>query len=136
MAVLEKQSFGLRGQMKASTAISAELNRHTVEMSRLIESLQEQIRNLPDNPRINRISPHAFTLSSKDLGTNWSVEFHDFKKQYELIIQMIRQASPDRAVQIIRNAAETGKIRPFSGPGGTVNLHPDVVCGLLTLIEI
>ena len=122
--------------MNTSAQITAELNRHTAEMSHLVEALQEQIRKLPDNPRIKRLSTKCFTMSWSNVGSNWSAEHHDFRKQYELLTEMIRKASPDRAVAIIRDAVETGKIRPYDGPGGTVSLHQDVIGYLRTLLPV
>ena len=121
--------------MTVAKGIAAELDRHEVEMQRLVADLKAQIVALPDNPRIKRMSRGAFTMSSKDLDGNWSAEHHDFKKQYELIIGMIERSEPSRAVAIIRAAIEEGSIRPSKAPHNTLKLHPDVINhlkGLLT----
>jgi DNA-binding GntR family transcriptional regulator len=115
--------------------ITAELDRHETEMNRLVELLKEQIEALPDNPRITRVSQQAFTISSRDIGNNWSPEHHDFKCQYRQIIEMIERAEPSRAVAIIREAIAKKAIRPSKAPSNTLQLHPDVVAHLSTLLE-
>jgi DNA-binding GntR family transcriptional regulator len=116
--------------------IAAELDRHETEMRRLVEDLKAQIAALPDNPRITRISKQAFTISSRDIGSNWSAEHHDFKCQYRKLVEMIERAEPGRAVAIVRNAVEDGAIRPSKSSSSTIRLHPDVVAHLKTLLGL
>ena len=116
--------------------ITAELDRHETEMRRLVEDLKAQIAALPDNPRITRIGTQAFTISNRDIGSNWSAEHHDFKCQYRQLVEMIEKAEPSRADAIIRKAVEDKAIRRSSAPCNTLQLHPDVLAHLKTLLGL
>lgn len=113
------------------TSIKKETERHASEMKSLLGQLKTHILQLPDNPRITRLgnSPNCFTMSSKNLGNNWSVEHHDFKKQYELIVSELEASEPANLFNKLQKIISEGKVvRP--GPGHSLNLHPDVVAWL------
>jgi hypothetical protein len=119
--------------MDVATQITTELDRHSAEMTRLVEELKIRLLMLPDNHRIKRMAPrNCFAMRSSNLNENWSPEHHDFRKQYELLIELVEATSPDRAVHVIREAVDTGRIRP--NRMFTLNLHPDVVLHLKTLL--
>jgi len=88
--------------------------------------LIEQILALPDNPNINRIgnSGNCFTISSSQLKNNMSYEYHDFKKQHEIIAVIINKKDIFDILPTLRNIIETSKYRLKSH---AVNFHPDVI---------
>jgi hypothetical protein len=117
-------------------SIDQEVQRHQKTMEVLKDELKRRIRELPDNPRVTRIAHHCIIPVFKDLGNNWSVEHHDFKRQHEILIAAIDAARPDRCLEVLRNAVKDGSIRCGNEHGNTVRLHPDVikaVCGLLSM---
>lgn len=120
-------------------AIQAETERHTNVMNELISQLKNHILDLPDNPRIKRLGdkPNCFTISLKDLGDNWSVEHHDFKEQYNLIISELERGEKDNALNKLQKIVEEGKLIISSGGSKhTLTLHLDVVSHLGKLIDV
>ena len=118
--------------MNTVQQIQSEIDKHMEAMKGLNEVLVQQVRSLPDNTRAKRVASHCLIVSSKDLGGNWSAEFHDFQKQYELLIEMMVRVPADKALQIMRDAAEKGAIKQDGFY--TVKLHPDVIAHLKRLL--
>jgi len=75
--------------------IQKELNQtikaHLESIEIIRQKLNDLIMNLPDNPKIHRLSDkvNCFVLRFKDLGNNWSPFFHDFKLQYKMLVEII-----------------------------------------------
>lgn len=114
--------------MNNAKEIATECERHAHAMSGIVASLKQTILDLPDNPRIKRMGPHCFIMSSKHLGDNWSVEHHDFKRQYELIVQELEKSSTEDIIKKLKTIVSEGKVRiPSTFSHTTVKLHPDVV---------
>ena len=127
--------------------IKEEEDRHATKMAELLAELKAKVLALPDNPRIKRVakSPNCFTMGSKDLGNNWSADTHDFKKQYQLIVneleasetgktyaklqKIIADERVDARVEINLPHFSLLKTRFVKG-NYTVKLHPDVVAWL------
>jgi hypothetical protein len=120
--------------MTTVTQLTAEIERHQQEFIRLVTALREQIENLPDNPRVRRVyGGRGFVVRFSDLD-KWSVEHQDFKMQYNAIAKNMEK-SPERAVEILKNAVATGKVIPHGGSfNSTIHLHSDVVAYLKTLL--
>jgi len=134
--------------MGNATAIVREIVRHKAEMDRLVSAFKARIAELPDNPRIQRLSPKCFVASFSDvtanqtvertdgskthIGSNWSPEHHDFKEQYRHLIELVSRSS-DRPIQIVYDAIKSGRIR-VGEPKYTITLHPDVVWHLRELL--
>ena len=120
--------------MNNAKEIVTECERHARAMSGIVASLKQTILDLPDNPRIQRLGPHCFIMSSKHLGDNWSVAHHDFKEQYELIVKELEKSQPDDIIKKLKTIVSEGKVRiPSTMSHTTVTLHQDVinhVCGL------
>ena len=108
--------------------IQTETERHAKVMSGLIAQLKNHILSLPDNPRIKRLagSPNCFTMSSKDLGNNWSVEHHDFKKQYKIIVKELETSNLSNVYNKLKQIIEEERV-VFNKSFSRINLHPDVV---------
>ena len=121
--------------MSMVRGIAAEVERHNAEMRRLVSAFRARIESLPDNPRIRRLGQNCFVGSFSDMGRSWSAEHHDFKAQYRHLSEIVGR-SPERAVQLVRDAVESESIRVGdSGRRFTVALHPDVVGHLRQLLE-
>jgi len=90
------------------------------------EELQAAISALPDNPSIKRLGHGAFTISSKDLGNNWTPEFHDFKIQYGILITLIDKTQPDKLANVLTEVINNGKLRD-KDRNRTVYFHPEVI---------
>lgn len=121
--------------------IQREIKEATKRLAVLIDTLQAMIAELPDNPRINRLSKNCFTIRSKDLGNNWTPEHHDFKWQYNAIIVDLQNRGPMDAMSKLQAIIGSGKVHRPGSPvspayGNYVNLHPDVITNLRTLLEL
>jgi hypothetical protein len=71
------------------------------------QNASAEIQSGSDNPKIQRVrssSIRAFTLSSKNLGDNWSPFFHDWKAQYNSISDMLEK----QQFGALRELIETG----------------------------
>ena len=120
-------------------------------LQKIIDLLCLKIESLPDNPRIKRASgsPNCFTISSKDLfttrtkkgvdeqprqvtTTNWSVEHHDFKRQYQIITEVLKKASLGNGINVLKQIIEMESVT--KPDHRSVNLHPDVVSHLKSLM--
>ena len=122
-------------------SIRKETERHAEAMKELLGQLKTHILALPDNPRINRIAPRCFTISSKDIGSNWSVEHHDFKRQYELIVKELEACETANVFNKLQKIISESKIVTSTTSGylrtnHTLNLHPDVVSHLRKLANM
>jgi len=61
------------------------------QMNDFQNQIVDDLQNIPDNPKIKKISKHCFTISSKNLENNWSPEFYDSKHQVRTIIELINK---------------------------------------------
>jgi hypothetical protein len=102
------------------------------QLTALVNSLNAMIAALPDNPRIQRLGKQCFVVRSKDVGNNWAPEHHDFRWQYQAIIKTIQKARTDNAIGALQDIIASKKVK---GSGCSVNLHPDVVTNLKTLLS-
>jgi len=95
-------------------------------MSELMSQLKSYIISLPDNPRIKRLgnNPNCFTISSKNIGNNWSAGYQDFKKQYEIIVAELEITEPANIFKKLCKIIEEKKIKHKYQ---LINLHPDVI---------
>lgn len=94
------------------------------KINELKEQLKKQIVSLPDNPRINRLAPNCFTISSKDLGNNWSVAYHDFPQQYALLVKIIDRTDPAKIEEKLQEIISKKMVIENKL---TVKFHPDVI---------
>lgn len=96
----------------------------------------ELVHGLEDNPRIKKLGKRAFFVNSRHLAEsdNWTPAHHDFKYQHELILQRLRGMEPQSILDFLSKTVASGKIRR-SSPGDVVNLHPDVIRQIRSIIE-
>lgn len=112
--------------------ISSRLLAAAHEIDQLVEELATRIEELPQNPRITKLSEAAFTLRFTDLGRNWTPEHHDFSRQYSLIAAIIRKSGVS-CVAKLQSIIAAGKV-PYGTGRHHITLHPGVVEHLSTLI--
>ena len=104
------------------------------QIEQLVEALNAQIQALPDNPRIRRLGHNYFVMSSKDLGNNWAPAHHDFKQQYKLIIEAIQRSRSIDAIATLQRIINEKKVQDGPSVKTYINLHPDVIEHLKTLL--
>lgn len=115
------------------------------EIQRIREAISKAILELPDNPRIQRISdnPRCFVMSSKDvfspnqygytdmrIKNNMSVFFHDFKAQYELIAEVLKKSHCENIISTLQYIIKNGTLKGRNYR----RFHPDVIKHLGTLL--
>lgn len=89
----------------------------------------EKIKAGQDNPKINRLSPNAFTMSSSQLGAsmNWSPFFHNWKDQYSFVAELINDGKFHDVKTILTN----GKIKT---PWDNRTFAPEVIAHISTIV--
>lgn len=115
---------------EALKGIDLELAKYEQALQNLKDDLIAKIRDLPDNPKIHRVkeSPHCFIMRFKDLGDCWSPEYHDFKYQYEVIIEMIEKKNIKQLKTLFEKILSEGRVYYESSNGRNEHkFHPEVV---------
>jgi hypothetical protein len=115
------------------TTLLEQIDTATQQATELVEALNARIESLPDNPRIKRLGANCFTISNKDLGNNWTPAHHDFKQQYRLIVKALQQARTIDAIAVLQQIVAQGRVRDGNSKNH-INLHPDVIVHLRTLL--
>jgi len=120
--------------MSFGKQIATEVAEAKAVLDRVRVSLQDKIKALPDNPKIKRMpgNPRAMVVSFKDIGKNWSVAHHDFKQQYEMLVQELDRGDSIGTLEKLRGIIESRVIRDRSG---SLTLHPVVVENLVKMME-
>jgi len=115
--------------LEPKKALAKAIADYDTKIQALKADMISQIESLPDNPRINRIGDrgNCFVMSSKDLGDNWTPEYHDFKWQYNKIVEWINKFTAKRAIDILEEIVRRGSVRISKR---TYYFHPDVVAKL------
>jgi len=122
------------GRNMNTEAFKTEVERHKEVMDTLIGDLKTQILNLPDTPNIKRAgtNPHCFTMSFSHLGNNWSAEYHDFKKQYEVLVDVLSKCTPDLVIERLEEIIKAQSVRLANGSTShTFKFHPTVISHLM-----
>jgi hypothetical protein len=106
------------------------------DLQRQIDSIKESIaakvRELPDNPRIQRLGDGCFLIHRADIGQNWTPQHHDFRVQYERIIVEVNKLPISQIPGFFKRVIEEGKIRETGGHYFT--FHNDVRIFLKSLV--
>lgn len=106
-----------------------------------IARVQLEIKNLPENPNITRISKNIFTINSSQLrNESWSPFHYDFKQQYEKIAEVIESIPVEQLQDELNNIIKTEKLVITSSFMGvkcseTIVFHPDVLTNIKNLLE-
>ena len=79
-------------------------------VAQLRKKLADDIRKIPDNPKIRRMGPNCFVISSSNLGTDWTPWFHDWPAQAAWLADVIEKHSED-PVAVLRQIARDGTFR-------------------------
>jgi hypothetical protein len=82
-----------------------------------------KINELPDNSKIERISKNCFIMNYKDLGDNWSPLYHDYKRQYNIIVDIINKYEITHVLVIFGLIINVGTIKYNNE---NVKFHPTV----------
>lgn len=110
--------------------IDSELEKYEKALRGLKEDLITKIRDLPDNPKIHRAkeNSHCFVMKFSDLGDCWSPEYHDFKHQYEVLIEMIEKREIKQIKALFGQIISRGWVYYESSVGRNKHkFHPEVV---------
>ncbi len=78
---------------------------------RIVQGLQQVLASAPDNPKIHRLDSRCFVLRFKDLGSNWSPEYHDWRSQYQYISDLFTTHSLGTALRLVVIVIRKGKLR-------------------------
>jgi len=115
---------------EALKGIDLELAKYEQALQNLKDDLIAKIRDLPDNPKIHRVkeNPHCFVMRFKDLGDCWSPEYHDFKHQYRVLIEMIEKKEIKQIKTLFEQIISKGWVYFEASVGRNKHkFHPDVV---------
>ncbi len=115
----------------------------TIEIIKQIQDLKKKlydsINELPDNPKINRLSGNCFTIMSSDLSVDrvLSPEYYDFKHQYREIIKCIDNSRIETLDKVLNEIVKTGIIKQSKIDGGynLFKLNPTVIEYLKQLLK-
>lgn len=115
------------------------INNTVKKMSDKIDKLKQDISklilSLPDNPRIKRLGNNCFTMSSKDLGESWSPFFHDFKSQYDKIVEIIEASKPEVIVSTLEKIIKPSKFGHWYRTGAEkLRFHPEVIENIKSIL--
>ena len=125
--------------MNLTQQIEAEDRRHEEAKERLKAEFARLMGELPDNPRIQRLSPQCFVISSKDMGTatwgKWGAEAHDFKAQYRVLLGLLDNVPLSQGIERIKEALEKESVRIRADMSShQFPLHPDVISSVRGLL--
>lgn len=79
------------------------------------QAIREEIAKLPDNPKIQRLAKNCFVIRSGDLGNNWTPEYHDWIRQYELASSLLDHADFRCGIKNLIHVIRKGKLRLRKG---------------------
>jgi hypothetical protein len=116
--------------------IKAEIKKLQREIENVRARLSKEISSLPDNPRIKRASgiPNCFFVNFSDIGESWSVEYHDFKKTYKMIVDEIDAKTALNAISFLELLCKKRSFR-VSGANYTHRIHPDVADNIKQILK-
>jgi hypothetical protein len=98
------------------------------------QQLYAKILSLPENDKITILSEHpkCFTVKFSDvIGKPFNAEYYDFKAQYKILVELLKNTTTENFENCINNAIETGKVRHNNV---TYNLNPEVVKYLKSIV--
>jgi len=118
------------------------------ELLTVKRKINSQIRNLPDNQNIQRISnhPNCFIINSSqifgDKNHTLSPEYYDFRYQYSKIITKLKEISPFEIYNFLTKIIDEKQFKVYNGTNKrgescyeTVKLHDTVVEYLKELLK-
>ncbi len=108
-----------------------------LSVARIKREIKTKVASLPDNPRIKRLPgiERCFTISNKDLGNNWSPEYHDFREQYRFICDQITRVHFTKIIPFLKRIIEKGVIYETNTTRTRHTFHPDAIEYLKGLIN-
>lgn len=85
-----------------------ELNKIEEQRKKILDSLYNEIENLPQNDKINIINKNCFTIKISDIiGKPLNHAYYDYKKSYKIVIDNIKNSDNpiDKLKEIISKKA-------------------------------
>lgn len=101
--------------------------------AKLVDALCAKIAELPENDKIqeihNKSGVRMFIISSKDLGGVWTPEYHQFKNQYEKLIDVFEHTRVENILDRWTEIKKNGYIRQrvYLSRSNIYPIHPDVI---------
>lgn len=88
--------------------------------------LEQTLGDLPDNRKVTRLAENVFLIKRSDLEDNWTPAYHDFKRQYGLIMDLLNKSVSLASFRgNLEAVIETGTIRVDRNH--RMRLHPTVI---------
>ena len=111
----------------------SELSELNDKYAMLVDALCAKIAELPENDKImeihNESGVRMFVMRAKDLGGVWSPHYHQFKNQYEELINVFKNTRVENILDRWEEIKKDGYIRQSVclGRSNIYPIHPDVI---------
>lgn len=100
------------------------------EVERIKLAIVDLIGNLPENPAITRLNKNCYTINSRDLNSNLTVFYHDFKQQAEFLQKLIREIASEFIIPTLKRIVSNQSVYY---KGQSYKFHP-MFCNHLRLL--
>ena len=116
-----------------SETFKSELSELNDKYAKLVDALCDKIAELPENDRIQEIPNESgirmFVMRAKDLGGVWSPHYHQFKNQYEELIDVFKHTRVENILDRWREIKKDGYIlqKSCQGCSNRYPIHPEVI---------
>jgi hypothetical protein len=116
-----------------SKTFKSELSDLEDKYAKLVDALCAKIAELPENDKIQEIPNESgvrmFIMKAKDLGGVWSPHYHQFKSQYEMLIDIFKHTRVENILDSWTEIKKVGYIRQsvYLGRSNIYNIHTDVI---------
>lgn len=99
-----------------------------------LSQLAGSIRDLPPNPNVEHLGNNCFSISLNEIAKHdkWSPEFHNFKKQYDFIAELVETLPID---QVINKLDKICNSKRYYHKSNLIMFHPDVIENLKSIIK-
>ena len=116
-----------------SETFKSELAELKDKYAKLVDALCAKRAELPENDKIQEIPNESgirmFVMRAKDLGGVWSPHYHQFKNQYEELINVFKNTRVENILDRWKEIKKNGYIlqKVYPGRSNRYPLHPDVI---------
>ncbi len=109
--------------------LQEETKKYNLKVESILFEIEKSLKDMPENPAITKLneSGSCYTINSSELfkHDNWSVTFHNFRHQYEIIFEKLNSCiNVERKIKELKSIIEIGKIKIGVR---TERLHPKVI---------
>ncbi len=125
-----------------NNTLEGDIHKIICDTNSIISQLQDKIKSLPQNHRINEINDKCFTMKYSDLGSNKNIspQYHDFKNQYVYLCDVIGRCDLSNLISTLTKIIRTGKHTRSNGKHyystNTKVFHNDVILSLCKITNI